>query len=181
MKVDRRTALKMGIATGTLPFGTAILADGSNTRHSNEKLDIYKIIVDEGFARGREFGRASRHYGATVAAVNEDITDIWYHDLDARWKQGPAAIAGLTTVASLFCLQQLARDVNMHVVHRVVHRSSGDTDEVLREAKLIANFPRRDLVQKMPKGNLLPGQQDRRGLDLGLDRDLVSWVIAPLV
>jgi hypothetical protein len=43
-----------------------------------------------------------------VHAIRGDITDLWFHDLDLRWKQGPAPIAGLTTHGPLFCLERLA-------------------------------------------------------------------------
>ena len=47
-----------------------------------------------------------------------DITALWFHDLDLRWKRGPAAIAGMTDANALFCLDLLARDKGMHVASR---------------------------------------------------------------
>ncbi len=45
-----------------------------------------------------------------TVAICGDITSLYVDDLDLRWKQGPVWLTGLTTPASLFYLDLLARD-----------------------------------------------------------------------
>lgn len=172
MKADRRTVLKLGIAAGTLPLTAAashpIIPD---TASREESLQIYKVIYDEGFDQGREFGRLSRQLGANVEAIRNDVTDIWYNDLYYRWKKGPASIAGLTSDTSLFCLEQLARDVKMHVVYRADHSAADGQRSIARTAQRLANYPRGGLAHRAPAAPGLPGQGEARQ---------VSWIIAPL-
>lgn len=172
MKADRRTVLKLGVAAGTLPlFAAAFEADVSNEPSLGRKLDLYKIFYDKRYAQSREFGQLSKRLGANVEAIRNDVTDIWYNDLYFRWKEGPAAIAGLTCESTLFCLQQLARDVNMHVVYRAGHRRSDGQRVIVQTARLLTNYPCTGLACGMPKDSPLPGQSGEQ---------LVSWIIAPL-
>jgi hypothetical protein len=165
----------MGVAAGTLPLSAVAFEPAwSNETSPEEKLELYKVIFDERFARGREFGRLSHQLGANVQAIREDVTDIWYNDLYFRWEEGPAAIAGLTSDTTLFCLQQLARDVRMHVVYRTEHGRSDGQQVIEQAARLLTNYPRSSLAQRMPIDSLLPGQSDQR------EGQLVSWIIAPL-
>ena len=40
----------------------------------------------------------------------------------AAWATGGGAIAGMTTAAGLFCLEELAKDYWMRIVLRIEHR-----------------------------------------------------------
>ena len=51
-------------------------------------------------------------------APRGDVTDVWFHDLAPRWKQGPAAVAGVTAHNSLFVLERLAWDAGLRVTAR---------------------------------------------------------------
>jgi hypothetical protein len=44
-----------------------------------------------------------------------DMTRFWYDDLYHRWRQGPAAIAGLTGHGPLFCLERLGWEQRLRV------------------------------------------------------------------
>ena len=79
---------------------------------------IYKVIFDERFAASVAFANQARLDGLPVHGIRGDITALWFHDLDLRWKRGPAAIAGMTDANALFCLDLLARDKGMHVASR---------------------------------------------------------------
>ena len=76
---------------------------------------LYKVIFDERFPASVAFANQAQRQGLPVHAIRGDITSLWFHDLDLRWKQGPAAIAGLTDPNALFCLDLLARDKGMRV------------------------------------------------------------------
>ena len=114
---SRREFLQAGIAACMLPIaGTA----------GTPSLRLYKVIFDQRFPSSREFAEEARSLGLSLHAIEGDITDLWFHDLSLRWKQEPAAIAGLTAHGPLFCLERLAWDHGMRVVHRASHVASVD-------------------------------------------------------
>jgi hypothetical protein len=82
-------------------------------------LPLYKFIYDHRYPAARAFGAAVN--GMRTVAIDGDITALWSRDLRAQWSAGAGAIAGMTTVRSLFCLEQLAKDHWMRVVTRAEH------------------------------------------------------------
>ncbi len=123
---SRREFLQAGIAASVLPMAVA----GSNVAPSEraDRVTFYKVIFDERFPASVAFGEKWKARGAAVHAIRGDITDLWFHDLDVRWKkQGPAPIAGLTAHGPLFCLERLAWDHGMRVISRV-EQESHDAD-----------------------------------------------------
>jgi hypothetical protein len=124
--VSRRSILQVAVAATSLPILTSLAWQQTPSEgEAAAALDhrsLYKVLVDERFAPARAFGQEAVWRGETVHTFNGDVTDVWYHDLYHRWKIGRAAIAGLTTYSALFCLQELARDARMRVIHRVEHR-----------------------------------------------------------
>jgi hypothetical protein len=123
---SRREFIQAGIAASVLPLAVA----GSSIAHSRREnqANFYKVIFDERFPASAAYGDDWRARGAAVHAIQGDITDLWFHDLDHRWKkEGPAAIAGLTAHGALFCLERLAWDHGMRVVSRI-EQSAHDGD-----------------------------------------------------
>jgi hypothetical protein len=84
---------------------------------------LYKVIFDGRFAASRAFGLAAASAGRATAAIQVDVTALWSDDLRRQWAQGRAAIAGMTTMPSFFCLEQLAKDHWMRAV--VAERLAG--------------------------------------------------------
>jgi hypothetical protein len=131
--INRRTVLQGAIAATSLPIiasvaGASTWSLGPDTPAPTIARDhpsLYKVLFDRRFAAARAFGRDAQWRGQSVHAFDGDITQVWYHDLYPRWQQGRAAIAGLTAHGALFCLEHLARDARMRVVHRTEHRYPG--------------------------------------------------------
>jgi hypothetical protein len=119
---------------------------------------LYKAIFDTRFSASRAFGMAAASAGRMTAAIRGDVTALWFDDLRLQWAMGRGAIAGMTTIPSLFCLQQLAKDHWMRVVVSAEHRRPDSDVDALRVHRLACNF----------EGNRV----------LPLDPQLVSWVIA---
>jgi hypothetical protein len=119
----------------------------------------YAVLYDERFAEAIHFGRAAEREGFAVRPMRGDVTRIWYDELDPLWKRQPRPIAGLTAYAALFCLERLARDRGMRVVHHDARPEPG-----ARPAHGLRAHPCAD------GGHCL-------GPDLGTS--LHSWVIAP--
>jgi hypothetical protein len=53
--------------------------------------------------------------------IQDDVTDLWYHEFSLRWREAPSLIAGVTLSTSLFCLETLAHDHGMRVWFRAAH------------------------------------------------------------
>jgi len=113
---SRREFLQTGIAAAVLPITAWARVAARET--AGNPSSFYKVIVDERFPASVEFGAEMSRLDAPVHTMQGDITDLWYHDLDAQWKQTPVAIAGLTAHGPLFCLERLAWDHGMRVVLR---------------------------------------------------------------
>jgi len=123
---NRREFLQIGLAASALPLAvaaaSAAVAPGGAAAHS---VPLYKVLYDTRFGASVEFARRAAGQGLVVQAMDGDMTRFWYDDLYHRWRQGPAAIAGLTAYGALFCLERLAWDQRMRVVFRAEH-SLGD-------------------------------------------------------
>ena len=203
---SRREFLQMGVAASALPisvgalFSSNALATAELAGPPTVSVPIYKVIFDARFRAGHAFAGHAKDFGAPVAAVEGDITDLWYQDLDLRWTDGPAAIAGLTDASALFCLEHLAWSAaNMRVVFRGDHEGVSEASlthtlvghpDALREqaamrdagphwtrhiAKLVLRYPEH-LNGGMQTMNVAPvaSSTDRESIRL------VSWVIAPV-
>ncbi len=114
---DRRTVLKAGLAGSVLPLG-ALAGSLPLGARAAEPLQLHRAVYDSRFAAGRAFAAEARARGWTTVAIEGDVTDLWYHHLDLRWRQGPAPIAGVTAANALFVLEQLARGSGMRVASR---------------------------------------------------------------
>ncbi|HEY0342486.1 MAG TPA: hypothetical protein VGC34_16920 [Steroidobacteraceae bacterium] len=99
-------------------------------------------IFDHRFAAGRRFASSSEASGVTTRPVTSDVTDLWYSELHPLWTRQPVALAGLTTYGPLFCLERLAWNHGMRVLHREEHGAPGSEPNQPLFAWLIA--PRRN-------------------------------------
>ena len=117
---SRREFLKAGLAASAL-LPAAARADFMVADDLGRGAAIYKVLYDTRFAASVAFARRAAARGLAVHAMTGDMTRFWYDDLYHRWRQGPAAIAGLTTHGPLFCLERLAWEQRMRVVYRSEH------------------------------------------------------------
>lgn len=120
---SRREFLQIGVAALALPISAraGMKPETSSAAKGLAPTQLYKVIYDERFAASRAFAGEVQRLGAPVYAIKGDITDLWFNDLDARWKKQPIGIAGLTAHGPLFCLERLAWDHGMRVVYRADH------------------------------------------------------------
>jgi hypothetical protein len=102
----------------TAVFPIVAWASAAAPQPIGSPVSFYKVVVDQRFPASVAFGAEMTRLGAPVHSTQGDITDLWFHDLDLRWQQGPVAIAGLTAHGPLFCLERLAWDRGMRVVLR---------------------------------------------------------------
>lgn len=94
-------------------------------------VPYYKAVFDERFEHASIFATEATTREIRTAAIRGDVTSLYFDDLDLRWKQGPVWLTGLTTPASLFCLDLLARDRGMRLNCYLVTPSIGAILDVL--------------------------------------------------
>ena len=192
---SRRKFLQAGLAVAALPAAaSANFAAGERTLPT---VALYKVLYDTRFAASVAFARRAAARGLAVQAMHGDMTSFWYDDLYHRWRQSPAAIAGLTAHGALFCLERLAWEQRMRVVYRGVHIAAGDRGVAHRfegplplVARAIDSIAEpawaaamADVVAACP---LSGRQQSARGITRAAatpppsSDELFSWVIAPV-
>src|ERR1700722_324933 len=194
---SRTEFLQIGVAALTLPISARAAVRATAVAEESAPAQLYKVIYDERHASSRAFASEVKRLGAPVQGIRGDITDLWFHDLDARWKKDPVGVAGLTEHGPLFCLERLSWDHGMRVVYRADHTYRTDgymehelsgSERMLREAvdlsssgpdwsTRVANLLTRCPATRAQASKLTivtPGAKQA-----GDPEHLVSWVIAP--
>ncbi len=153
MEVSRRVFLTSAI--GACSAGALISPISAHT----PAVRYYKAVFDERFEDARIFAAEAVARGTPTVSIRGDITKLFLDDLDRRWKKGPVWLTGLTTPASLFCIDLLARDRGMRL-------------------HVCQTMPNMDVVLRVLDGALPRG---REGMQLPSSNpaDLVFWIIAP--
>jgi hypothetical protein len=118
--VNRRGVLKIGAATvaGVL---VKIPDSGRNRSPTRAHLAFHRAVFDERFAECRGFAAEMNRVGVRTSAIRGDVAKLWYDDLRVHLSETRLPVAGLTDRAALFCLEELARDVDMRVIFRADH------------------------------------------------------------
>lgn len=197
---NRREFLQAGLTALAVPLAArSALSPGLSIFAGQPSVTpLEKVIFDERFAACRAFAREAQMAGATIHAIRADMTILWYKDLYARWKQGPAAIAGLTAYGAFFCLERLAWDQRMRVVFRgehtyapggrLEHKLTAPPDVLRQAVGLGESGP--DWSNRIASiVTRFPAERARAGFvhittELAKQADdpehLISWVIAPV-
>jgi hypothetical protein len=194
---SRREFLQIGVAALALPISARAGVKTTAAAGASAPAQLYKVIYDERHASSRAFGSEVKRLGAPLHSIKGDITDFWFHDLDARWKKAPVAVAGLTEHGPLFCLERLSWDHGMRVVYRADHTYRADgymehelsgSERMLREAvDLSSSGPDwstrvASLVTRCPASRAQASKLTvvtPAARPAGDPPHLVSWVIAP--
>jgi hypothetical protein len=108
---NRREFLQAGIAASLLPLLSSKPWSAAAPR------DFDMVVFDQRFPKARDFALQAREAGLDCVAIEGDITHLYFHELSLRWNRGPTTITGLSTKASLFCLEMLARDRGMRLLY----------------------------------------------------------------
>jgi hypothetical protein len=119
----------------------------------------YKAVFDERFEDARAFATQATARAMPTVAIRGDVTNLFFNDLDLRWKRGPVWLIGVTTPASLFCLHLLACDRGMRLRFC---RMKPNMKAVL--GVLDGALPRDRMSMRLPSSH---------------PSDLVLWIIAP--
>jgi hypothetical protein len=194
---NRREFLRIGIATGAWPLASrAAFAAAAPA----SPVPLHKVVYDARFGDSVAFAKRARELGMPVHEIEGDITALWYHELDSRWRHRaasdePVAVAGLTAHGALFCLERLAWDQRMRVVFRAEHAAaeSGSIEHrlegplgMLQAALGLEAAGRRwaprmaDVIADCPQGRIeiSKARVAAAGAEPGAEA-LYTWVIAP--
>jgi len=155
-------------------------------------------IFDERFPESVAFGKEVGRLGEATRVIRGDITQLWYNNIHAQWREQPLAIAGMTAPGPLFCLERWGWDAGLRVVYRAEHRSVHGSlqhaftgpPHVLAEAETRVSGPNwaaqmARLAVTCHHGICKSDEASFTGFGDMLtttdDEALVSWVIAPVV
>lgn len=162
--------------------------------------NLRAVVIDEDYVAARTFGRRLGAYGPPVLSLREgDVTSLWLNEIRTTWAAKPAAIAGLTTPAALFCFEQLAYVHGLRVVFHAEHvlLRDGRVEHQLQRGGPVADLAPDDLArsgQRWPTrlADALSGRAKPRGRRPGPSLAalqpampegaslLTSWIIAPV-
>jgi hypothetical protein len=124
---SRRRVLQWAAAAVSL-VGTGSLSrisDAAGARgHGQAPIELF--VFDRRFASAVAVAGRIGANGVPTVGVGHDLTSLWYHSLDLRWKRAPMTLAGITTRGGLFVLETLAADRGMRVLYRGEHRRLPD-------------------------------------------------------
>ncbi|EQB04238.1 hypothetical protein L288_14260 [Sphingobium quisquiliarum P25] len=78
-------------------------------------------LYDSRFSAARDFGDEAAAHGLRTFGFANDMSRLWRRTLAPTLRERPQAIAGLTHVGALFCLERMAWDLGMRVMLRIEH------------------------------------------------------------
>ncbi|HEX6997670.1 MAG TPA: hypothetical protein VF322_05970 [Gammaproteobacteria bacterium] len=119
MVSNRREFLQTAAA-----LSAASLAGRAALAEQRERPAWQAVVYDARHAHARDFAARAGFWGAPLRAIEGDVTDLWQHELLARWRAAPGAIAGLTERPALFLLERLGWEHGLRVVFEAEHRPS---------------------------------------------------------
>jgi hypothetical protein len=149
---SRRIFLKCGLGACS---ASALIP----TLSARPVMPYYKAVFDQRFEKARAFATQATARATPTMAIRGDVTNLFFNDLDLRWKLGPVWLIGFTTSASLFCLHLLARDRGMRL-------------------RFCRTKPNMKAILCVLDG-ALPRNRMRMHLPSSDPSDLVLWIIAP--
>jgi len=119
---DRREFLQATAFIGLSAIAGATRSVNAARTSAPLRTDLHALLVDECHAECQSVGAALETTGLALHAIRDgDITVVWLRDVAPLWRDRRAAIGGLTTRATLFCLEQLAVTHGLRVLFHGEH------------------------------------------------------------
>jgi hypothetical protein len=116
--VNRRNFVAGGAALAALTAVPFVRSRAAGQRAARVPSAVQLVIVDRALPEASAFAAEAIAAGHDTRLFDRDVGALWMNEIEPRLRTGPVAIAGLTGVATLFCLDFLARDYGAHVVQR---------------------------------------------------------------
>lgn len=117
--ISRRKLLISGAAAGV----TGVIAGVSGAANAADRAIFpgsrFRAVFQPRHEASVAFARTLNDRGMGVSEVSGDLGQLWYGELRGQLRRSNTPLAGLTDRATLFCLEELARDVDMKMRFRV--------------------------------------------------------------
>jgi hypothetical protein len=165
---NRRSFLKLGIATAALPLAAYGVTGAIAGPVFKPNLTI---LIDGRYPQSRDFAAQFGSNNAVQLAGADALAQSWYGDLRPALRRAPQNLVGLTGGDNLFCLEILARELRMKaslVLPAPAANHELDLDWTRQAARSVAAA-----TQGVARFN---SQQQIRDL-----KTLYAWVIAPVM
>ena len=175
--------------------GLSGLVAGAASAAPATALPFRLIVADRRFPASLAFAAEAARSGARIGLIDGDITRLWYDELDLRWRDDKAVLAGLTGYGAFFYLERLALDRGLRLAfkgeHRltvsgaVSHAISGDDAVAARDAlapvsgRAWAAQTARLAMAASGAGPIAVRLNRTTQAEPGQPPLLISWVIAP--
>lgn len=122
---NRREFLQMSLVSSAFPILTGEQREGSSYGRVS-RVRVPDVVVEMSSPLALAFRAEAVNLGLKAHGIHDDVTDLWYHNLDRQWRSAPAWLAGITLPTSLFCLEIFARDYGMRVWFRALHNKTAN-------------------------------------------------------
>ncbi len=116
--VNRRNFVAGSAALAALAAAPLTRARAAGQRTVRVPTEVQLVIVDRALPEAAAFAAQTIAAGHDTRLFDRDVGALWMNEIEPRLRLGPVVIAGLTSAATLFCLDFLARDYGAHVVQR---------------------------------------------------------------
>lgn len=118
--INRRSTLKLGAAG--MFSGLTNLSGSAFASTLTQKQDMrIQGIFDSSYTESQSFSETLASNGIASLNLQDGLSTLWYEQLRSSLAANPRPLFGLTDRLSLFCLEELARDLNLKVRTRIDH------------------------------------------------------------
>ena len=192
--ISRRTLLISGAAASVAGVIAGVSGAANAADRAGSPGRRFRAVFQPRHEASVAFARTLNDRCMGVSEVSGDLGQLWYGELRGQLRRTKVPLTGLTDRATLFCLEELARDVDMKMrfrVDRVVEQGGRIRHEVAGQKRLVTGL--HDLGTDESFGNAMASVVHR--IDFSSSRDvriqrrtgpfhnaservLVAWVIA---
>ena len=192
--ISRRKLLISGAAASVAGVINGVSGHANAADRAGAFGSRFRIVIEPHHEASVAFARSLNDRCMSVSEVRDDLGQLWYGELRGQLRRTRTPLAGVTDRATLFCLEELARDVDMRVrfrVDRMVGQGGRTRHEVSGQPSLAPTLRGLGTDERFGNAmasvvrlvdNSLPGDVGtlrRTGpFHNANERTLVAWIIA---
>ncbi len=110
------------VITGSTALVAGLVAPLNYAEPLDASPMVKAALFDTRYAEAQRFALTARSYDLPTHGFDGDITALWARELKPFWAARGGALVGMTTLSTLCCLEEMARDHWHRVVARIEHR-----------------------------------------------------------
>lgn len=131
----------------------------------------FRVVVDRMLPAAATFEAVTAAGGHDLLPISNDPGHAWMRVLEPRLRESPIVLTGMTTGATLFCLEYLGRDYGLKTAYRF-DGGPHPGNEWIGQAALLATLP-------VPADAIRPGFEVLVDLSGSLARSVFAWMLVP--